>query len=117
MEKIFDKLVEEHSLVILIAVLVALLAIHLLWKIGEKFFESHSEKSKELESKLDRFSNILSSYMADIIQLTDKMSTVEQKLSELIEVEQKIRRLNRVVKTLAGDQWDEIKRSVDDDMP
>jgi DNA repair ATPase RecN len=114
MEALVD---HEHGPTVLIACLVVVLAIHLLWKIAEKTIESHQDKSKELESKLDRFSGILSSYMTDIIQLSDKMTDVEKRLSELIEVEHKIRRLNRAVKTLAGDQWDEIKRSVDDDLP
>jgi hypothetical protein len=121
-----EALIEHKDTSTLLASLVALLAIHLIWKIIELAFDAYREKSKEtdkgiealeskFERKLDQFSTLLSSYMETSIRLSDKMTATEIRLKELIEVEGKIRKLTLVVKSIAGGDWEKLKQEIIED--
>lgn len=109
MEELIDT---KHGSTVLLAILVALFAIHLIWKVYEEKDKKTEKSLKEYEDKLARFTNLLSSYVHTAIELNDKLKSVDGKLAEIIEFNDKI---ERAIRHLAGDDWEDLKKKIDDE--
>lgn len=104
-----------HVIVILLAILIALIAIHLIkdvFKEKDKNLKDEirelKESNKELKGELASFRSNLSSCMHSTIQLTDKMESLGR-------FDGKFRRFTLGLKFLAGDDWEHCKKAMDEE--
>lgn len=78
-EKIFE---EEH----LLAGLIAILAIKFYWDLTKSKDKEMKEMIKELKADLSHHRNTLSSYMADQIKHESRLTRIEEKLEDLLNI-------------------------------
>lgn len=119
MEKLID---QEHGPTVLIACLVIILALHLVVHVGKFVFEIFKKRSelteetmKNLVGSIDNLRNALAANIGATHTLEERMRSSENHMAEVANLKTDIRKLTAAIKSLAGEKWADLRKSLADD--
>ncbi len=102
----------------MLAGLILILALHLLVKLGEFVFELFKKKNELTEKNIDNLISALSMNTESLHRLEERMRSVETQLTEASKLKIDIRMLFAAIKSVAGERWPDIRKSIaEDDFP
>lgn len=112
MESLIDS---QHGTPTLLATIAAVLCLHLLMKMGEFMWAFLKTKNDASEETISNLTKALKLNTLSIDKLELRLSNIDKEISALPKYKLDIRRMFAAVKTLAGDEWVDIRKQIMDE--
>lgn len=109
MEALLDT---KNGVASLLASICALLAFHLLFKVGEFLWEILKKKNEVSEQTFEKLTAALQVNTRAVHELKTQIHGIERDLSEIPKLKLDLKRLFSAVKTISGDKWPSIRREI-----
>lgn len=108
----------QHGIPTLLASIAVVLALHLVFKLGEFVWKlSQKDSEKNLQS-LQKLIAALESNSKEVEKLSCSMKEIEKDLAEMPKFKLDLRRVFTAVKLLSGDRWQKIRDDImEDELP
>ena len=99
----------NNSIPGMLASVCVLLACQLLFRAGEFLWKMKKEKDKLSEESVQKLAEAMKQNSVELFQLRSQMKSLEMTFAEFPKFTLDIRRLFFAVKTMAGEQWPQIR--------
>lgn len=111
MEKFIDFKDGVSGLLVSVCVL---LSVQLVFKVGEFLWKIKEKKDSASEAAIRELTEVVKQNTLALEHFESKLENVEKLLSEFPKIKLDIRRFYQAIKMISGDEWEKVKKEIED---